>query len=61
MGRLLGVRRVGDRAVLAELDGLEAVLALQAGLLAEPPAGVVDVVAAARTVPGRGGGAAAVG
>jgi len=50
MGRLLGVRRVGDRAVLAELDGLEAVLALQAGLLAEPPAGVVDVVAAARTV-----------
>ncbi|WP_287901971.1 5-oxoprolinase/urea amidolyase family protein [Arthrobacter sp.] len=50
MGRLLGVRRVGDRAVLAELDGLDAVLALQAGLLAEPPAGVVDVVAAARTV-----------
>ena len=50
MGRLLGVRRVGDRAVLAELDSLDAVLALQAGLLAEPPAGVVDVVAAARTV-----------
>ncbi|MDP5226961.1 MULTISPECIES: 5-oxoprolinase/urea amidolyase family protein [Arthrobacter] len=50
MGRLLGLRRAGDRAVLAELDSLDAVLALQAGLLAEPPAGVVDVVAAARTV-----------
>ncbi|MFJ3957384.1 5-oxoprolinase/urea amidolyase family protein [Arthrobacter sp. NPDC090010] len=50
MGALLGLRRAGDRAALAELDGLDAVLALQAGLLADPPAGVVDVVAAARTV-----------
>lgn len=40
----------GDAAVLAELDGLDDVLALHAALVAEPPPGVVDVVPAARTV-----------
>ncbi len=40
----------GDTALLVELADLEAVLALHAGLLAEPPLGVVDVVPAARTL-----------
>lgn len=39
----------GSTALLVELDDLEAVLALY-GALGEPPAGVVDVVPAARTV-----------
>ncbi len=41
---------VGDRAVLVELPGLQEVLSVQAQLEAEPSAGQVDVVAAARTV-----------
>ncbi|WP_243744576.1 5-oxoprolinase subunit B family protein [Streptomyces hainanensis] len=49
-GRLLGVRRVGDRAVLAELDGLPSVLALRASLLADRPAGVAELVPAAATL-----------
>jgi KipI family sensor histidine kinase inhibitor len=40
----------GDRAVLAELDSLEAVMSLAARLAASRPAGVVDIVPAARTV-----------
>jgi KipI family sensor histidine kinase inhibitor len=40
----------GSTAVLVELDDLAAVLALYAALDEAPPAGVVDVVPAARTV-----------
>lgn len=40
----------GDAALLVEVDGLDEVLALHAGLLATPPAGVRDLVPAARTV-----------
>ena len=40
----------GSTAVLAELDDLDEVLALYAALVRDPPAGVVDVVPAARTV-----------
>ncbi|MFP5334593.1 MAG: 5-oxoprolinase subunit B family protein [Actinomycetes bacterium] len=40
----------GSSALLVELDDLEAVLALYAALEERPPAGVVDVVPAARTV-----------
>jgi KipI family sensor histidine kinase inhibitor len=40
----------GDAAVLAELDDLDAVLALAAALRAEPLPGTVDVVPATRTV-----------
>ena len=41
---------MGERAVLAEVDDLGAVLALHAALRLAPPPGVVDVVPAARTV-----------
>jgi KipI family sensor histidine kinase inhibitor len=40
----------GSTALLVELDDLDAVLALYAALADQPPAGVVDVVPAARTV-----------
>jgi KipI family sensor histidine kinase inhibitor len=40
----------GSRAVLVELDDLDAVTGLHAALAAEPPAGVVELVPAARTV-----------
>lgn len=40
----------GDRAVLLEVAGLAEVLALDASLRSDPPAGVVDIVPAARTV-----------
>jgi len=40
----------GTTALLAELDDLAQVLALRAELEASPPAGVVDVVPAARTL-----------
>ena len=40
----------GTTALLAELDDLEQVQGLYDALTAEPPAGVVDVVPAARTV-----------
>ncbi|MFG6477371.1 allophanate hydrolase subunit 1 [Microbacterium sp. P06] len=44
------VRPMGERALLAEVDSLEEVLALHAALDAHRPAGVVDLVPAARTV-----------
>ena len=44
------VRAVGTRAVLAELDGMQDVLALQAPLLETPLPGQLDVLAAAETV-----------
>ncbi|MET0932629.1 MAG: allophanate hydrolase subunit 1 [Mycetocola sp.] len=40
----------GDRALLVDCEDLDAVLALHAGLSAAPPAGIVDIVPAARTV-----------
>ena len=40
----------GDHALLVELDDLDAVLALFRGLDADRPAGVVDLVPAARTI-----------
>jgi KipI family sensor histidine kinase inhibitor len=40
----------GTTSVLVELDDLDAVLALYAALAEDPPAGVVDLVPAARTV-----------
>ena len=40
----------GSTALLVELDALDDVLALYAALADDPPAGVVDVVPAARTV-----------
>ena len=56
----IGVRRavvtglrllpMGDRAMLAEVASLDDVLALHAALAASRPAGVVDLVPAARTV-----------
>lgn len=44
------IRWAGPRALLIELDSLPEVLALHAQLLQNPPAGQVDVLAAARTV-----------
>ncbi|MFD5315586.1 allophanate hydrolase subunit 1 [Streptomyces sp. NPDC127098] len=49
-GGLRAVRRVGDQAVLAELDGLPCVLALRASLVADRPPGVGELVAAATTL-----------
>ncbi|MCA4133183.1 5-oxoprolinase/urea amidolyase family protein [Arthrobacter sp. M4] len=46
----VSVRPVGSRAVLAELPGMQEVLALQALLLENPLPGQVDVLAAAKTV-----------
>lgn len=40
----------GTTALLVEVDDLEQVLALHAALAAHPPAGVVDIVPAGRTV-----------
>jgi KipI family sensor histidine kinase inhibitor len=40
----------GDAGLLVEVDGLDEVLDLHAALEADPPAGVVDLVPAARTV-----------
>ncbi|NYF15323.1 KipI family sensor histidine kinase inhibitor [Microbacterium sp. AK009] len=41
---------MGDRAILVEVAGLDAVLSLHARLAASAPAGVIDIVPAARTV-----------
>ena len=41
---------MGDRAILVEVAGLDEVLALHARLVASVPAGVIDIVPAARTV-----------
>jgi KipI family sensor histidine kinase inhibitor len=49
----------GDDALLVDLPGLDAVRALDDALVARPPAGVVDVVPAARTVLVRFSGPAA--
>ena len=48
--KVLSVRAVGTTAVLAELSGLPAVLALLASLLKQPLPGQLDVLAAAETV-----------
>jgi KipI family sensor histidine kinase inhibitor len=40
----------GDRAVLVELEDLDEVLGYYAALSASPPAGVIDLIPAARTV-----------
>ena len=48
--KVLSVRPVGTRAVLAELPGTQDVLALQTLLLESPLPGQVDVLAAAQTV-----------
>ncbi|MEX2504704.1 MAG: allophanate hydrolase subunit 1 [Egicoccus sp.] len=40
----------GDSGVLVEVDDLDAVLGLHAAVEAAPPAGVIDLVAAARTL-----------
>ncbi|MFE3826612.1 allophanate hydrolase subunit 1 [Streptomyces sp. NPDC059092] len=44
------LRPMGSAALLAELDGLDAVLALRAELAADTPRGVRELVAAARTL-----------
>ncbi|MFJ8001051.1 allophanate hydrolase subunit 1 [Streptomyces sp. NPDC096310] len=44
------LRPMGGAALLAELDGLDAVLALRAELADDPPHGVRELVAAARTL-----------
>lgn len=43
-------RRCADRGLLIDLDGLHAVQTLYAALAADPPAGVMDMVPAARTL-----------
>jgi KipI family sensor histidine kinase inhibitor len=48
--KVLSVRPVGTRAVLAELTGTQDVLALQTLLLEKPLPGQIDVLAAAQTV-----------
>lgn len=47
---LTGIRPAGDRAILVELSSLDAVLSLQAQLIAHPQPGQIDVIAAASTV-----------
>jgi KipI family sensor histidine kinase inhibitor len=44
------VTAVGDRGVLVDCASLDDVLAVSAGLSVRPPAGVIDIVPAARTV-----------
>jgi KipI family sensor histidine kinase inhibitor len=46
----LRVLPCGRRALLVELDDLEAVIGLHAALAADPPAGVTELVPAARTL-----------
>jgi KipI family sensor histidine kinase inhibitor len=46
----LDIRPCGDAALLVETDDLRSALALHRALRAAPPAGVVDLVPAARTV-----------
>jgi KipI family sensor histidine kinase inhibitor len=47
---MVSVLPMGDRALLVELDSLAEVMAVHAALAATRPAGIVDVVPAARTV-----------
>ena len=49
-GGVTALRMVGDRAFLAELDSLDAVMSLQAQLHERVTEGVIDIVAAAKTV-----------
>lgn len=49
-GKIRGIRPVGDRAVLVELDSLAEVLSLQSQLHERPLDGQLDVLAAAETV-----------
>ncbi|GAA1700176.1 5-oxoprolinase subunit PxpB [Fodinicola feengrottensis] len=44
------IRPAGERAILVEVDDLDQVAGLRAGLVADLPAGAVEVVPAARTV-----------
>ncbi len=46
----MNVRPFGDTGLLIEVDGLPEVLALADAVRAAPPAGVLDIVPAARTV-----------
>src|SRR3954453_18133732 len=50
VGRGVAVRWYGDRALLVEVDGLDAVAAVRTALEREPLPGQVDLVPAARTV-----------
>lgn len=47
---MVTLRPMGERALLAEVADLAAVVALHAALAADPPAGIEDLVPAARTV-----------
>ena len=47
---MVTLRPMGERALLAEVDDLARVLELHAALAARPPAGIDDLVPAARTV-----------
>ena len=47
---IVGIRPVGDRAILVELPGMDAVLSLRAFLTNQPEEGQLDVVAAESTV-----------
>jgi KipI family sensor histidine kinase inhibitor len=47
---VVSILPMGDRAVLVEVAGLDEVLALHRRLVASVPAGVIDIVPAARTV-----------
>ncbi len=47
---MVTLRPMGERAILAEVDALAQVLGLHAALAASPPAGIDDLVPAARTV-----------
>ncbi|WP_285249322.1 5-oxoprolinase/urea amidolyase family protein [Pseudarthrobacter sp. efr-133-R2A-89] len=47
---LTAIKPAGDRAILVELSSLDAVLSLQAQLMAHPRPGQIDVIAAAGTV-----------
>lgn len=47
---MVTLRPMGERAILAEVDDLAQVLGLHAALAASPPAGIDDLVPAARTV-----------
>src|SRR3954451_19976039 len=50
VGRGVAVRWYGDRALLVEVDGLDAVTAVRTALERDPLPGQVDLVPAARTV-----------
>lgn len=47
---MTGVRRCGDRALLLDLESIEAVIGRYDALRADPPPGVTELVPAARTL-----------